>query len=114
MWRKLIPAATQSSGRKSLKPAAALSASGLLSLNAAAAAALGEPEKVVVEVDVEKRAFRLAPATPADRGAWTLSGGGNTTYRIRLAAHAKEFEECGMPGEYVVTRQAGCVVLTRS
>ena len=80
----------------------------------ATARLLGEPDKVIVEDDLAIKAFYIQPTTPADEGGWSLSGGGNTTYRIRLAAYAGDYVKAGMVGEYTVTKQASTVVLRKA
>lgn len=113
MRQKLIPQGHKSTGRKSEKPTAKLGENGLLSLNVATVKLLGEPDMVLVECDFDAKTFWLQPTTPTDLGGWSLSGGGNTTYRIRLAAYADKFNKASMPGEYTVGKEARTVKLVR-
>lgn len=113
MRQKLIPQGHKSSGRKSEKPTAKLGENGLLSLNVATVRFLGEPDMVLVEVDFEVRTFWLQPTTPNDAGGWSLSGGGNTTYRVRLSAHAEKFKAADMFGEYRVSKETRTVKLVK-
>lgn len=106
---QLIPANTKSGGRRNPEPRAWLTNAGLLMMSDAVADTLGDPEMVIVEVDTEKRKFRLTPSTPDDRGAFTLSGAG-TSRRIYLKAFVSD--NPGMVGDYQVSKQARSVVLS--
>ena len=105
---QLIPAPTQSGGRTNTELRAWTKASGLLMLSPAVVEMLGDPEKVIVEADAEKKRIRLTPTTPDDAGAFTLSGAG-TSRRIYLKAFLSANES--MIGEYVVKKEARSVVL---
>lgn len=113
MRQKLIPQGHKSTGRKSTTPTAKLGENGLLSLNVATVKLLGEPDMVLVEVDFDAKTLWLQPTTPTDAGGWSLSGGGNTTYRVRLAAYADKFKAASMFGEYRVSKEARTVKLTK-
>lgn len=110
-WKRLVPEPTRSSGRRSDKPTARLGENGMLSLNVATVKMLGEPERVLVDVDTSANAIRLTPTTPTDVGGWTVSGGGNTTYRIRLAAFIDKNPQ--FASEYTVAKHQSAVVLRR-
>lgn len=111
---KLIPQGHKSTGRRSDNPTAKLGENGLLSLNVATVKLLGEPDMVLVDCDLDTKTLWLQPTTPTDAGGWSLSGGGNTTYRVRLAAFSEKFNKAGMAGEYAVSREARTVKLQKS
>lgn len=109
-YTQLIPAATQSGGRKNNTARAWLASSGLLMVSDALVSLLGEPSKVIVESDVPNARLRLTPALPDDAGAFTLSGSGGSR-RIYLKAFASANPT--MVGEFSVKRQAHSVILER-
>lgn len=111
-YTQLIPAPTQSGGRRSESPTAKLNSSGLLLLNKATITLLGEPEKVVVSVDVDTRKIKLQPTTPDDRGGFTLSAGGQASARVYLRSFIASHPQ--MAGDYTVRTEARSIVLTQS
>ena len=106
-WQKLIPANT-GGGRKREMIAARLDASGQFSMTHAVADMLGDPDRVTVEVNPEERQIRLRPTTPDDRGAFSLSGGGNASHRIRMAEATKKWPN--LVGEYTPRKMASGVL----
>ena len=108
---QLIPAPTQSGGRRSESPTAKLNAAGLLLLNRATVDLLGEPEKLIVSVDVEAKKIKLQPTTPDDRGGFTLSAGGQASARVYLRSFITSHPE--MAGDYAVSKEARSIVLTK-
>lgn len=103
-WVQIKPENT-GGGRPQREPAAKLYATGQFTLNHAAVALLGEPPRVRVQVEPDMRRIRLQPATPNDNGAFALSGGGNSPYRIRMATAAKKYPQ--LVGDYRVARATG-------
>lgn len=59
-WIKLIPATT-GGGRKPVQLAARLNADGQFSMTHAVAEMLGNPERVIVEIDPQAKMIRLTP-----------------------------------------------------
>lgn len=106
-WQRLIPT-NVGGGRKRTMLAARLDATGQLSMTHAVADLLGNPSRVTVEVEPELRQIRLRPTTPQDRGGWAFSGGGNASYRIRIAEAAKKWPQ--LIGEYTPTKLASGVL----
>lgn len=84
---------------------------GQLALNHAAVALLGVPRRVYVQVEPELRRIRLQPAPPADGGAFTLAGGGNTPFRVSLKAVLAQHPQ--LAGAYRVVRSAGGIECIR-
>ena len=76
----------QGGGRNRKPPTASLQYDGQLVINHAAAALIGSPSRVIMEVDFTSIAIRLRPTTPTDQGGFSLSGGGNAQYRISCKA----------------------------
>lgn len=109
-WYKIIPA-NSGGGRKRALIAVRLDNSGQLSMTHAVAEMLGTPDKVSVEVEPNLRQIRLRPTTPDDRGAFAFSGGGNASYRIRIAEATKKYPQ--LIGEYRPNRQLGAVLFQR-
>lgn len=109
-WQKLIPAHT-GGGRKREMIAARLDAAGQFSMTHAVADMLGDPDRVIVEVNPEERQIRLRPTTPDDRGGFSLSGGGNASHRIRIAEATKKWPE--LVGEYTPRKMASGVLFVR-
>lgn len=111
-WKQLIPSTSGGRPEGKQQPTAKLGENGHLSLNTATVKLLGATEKVLIFVDALADQIKLEPATLSDKGGWTLTGGGNTTYRVTLkqliAIHPH------MAGEYKVTRQAGSIVLVKA
>ena len=106
-WHKLIPANT-GGGRKREMIAARLDANGQFSMTHAVADMLGDPDRVIVEVNPEERQIRMRPTTPDDKGAFRLSGGGNASHRIRIAEAARKWPE--LVGEYMPRKMASGVL----
>ncbi len=113
MRQRLIPQGHKSTGRRSETPTAKLGENGLLSLNVATVKLLGEPDTVLVDADFDAKSIWLQPTTPTDQGGWSLSGGGNTTYRVRLTAYTEKFDKANMFGEYRVSKEARMVKLSK-
>ena len=109
-WHKLIPANT-GGGRQRALIAARLDANGQFSMTHAVADMLGDPERVIVEVNPEERQIRLKPTTPTDRGGFALSGGGNASHRIRMAEAIKKWP--ALIGEYTPRKMASGVLFVQ-
>lgn len=111
-WKLIVPANTRSTGRKAIKRTASLGESGLLALPPhIVVEMLGEPVAVRIEADTEAKTLRLTPTTPDDSNGWKVSGGGQTTYRVRLAAFIGQAPQ--MAGEYTASKAVQSVVLRK-
>lgn len=108
-WTQLIPASTQSGGRRVTVPTAKLTEGGLLILNPVTVGILGTPAKLLVYIDIDRLGIKLQPGKPDDAGAFTLSAGGQTSARVYLRKLVSEHPE--MIGNYTVKSQAHTVVL---
>lgn len=106
-WIKLIPA-TAGGGRKPVQLAARLNAGGQFSMTHAVAEMLGNPERVIVEVDPQAKMIRLTPTTPDSKGAFALSGGGNASYRLTMREAMRKYPQ--LVGEYKPKKQTGAVL----
>lgn len=110
-WIQLIPASTQSGGRRVTVPTAKLTEGGLLILNPVTVGMLGTPAKLLVYIDIDRLGIKLQPSKPDDAGAFTLSAGGQASARVYLRKLVSEHPE--MIGTYTVRSQAHAIVLTR-
>lgn len=107
-WHTIKPG-NPGGGRQRTTPAAKLYESGQLTINAAGAALLGYPDRVLLTVDPDAKRMRLAPTTPDNSGGFSLSGGGNTPHRIMCKEVVRRWPS--LAGEYTVQRIAGGVEL---
>ena len=82
-WIQLIPE-NRGGGSKRQPPGGRIGADGQLTINHNAADLLGEPDRVLIYAAEHQPVLRLRPATPSDRGAWTLTGGGGTQNRTKI------------------------------
>jgi hypothetical protein len=98
-------------GRKSNALKAKLYDTGQFTISHAAVALLGDPPRVAVQVDPVAQRFRLAPATPNDKGAFALAAGGNSPHRISVKSVVRRWPD--LVGEYAVVRVAGGVECRR-
>lgn len=71
---------------------------------------LGNPSRVIVEINPQEGMIRLTPTTPENQGAYALSGGGNASHRITMREATKHQS---LIGEYTPKKQAGSVLFTR-
>jgi hypothetical protein len=99
-WHTLKPARTGGGGRRKAPPAASISAGGLLLVNHAAVILLGEPERVTIQINLDEIRMRLIPLPPEATGGWSLSGGGNSQYRVMLRLLPQQYPQ--MIGAYTV------------
>ena len=106
-WIQLIPD-NASGGSHRNPPGGRFGKDGQLSINHAAADLLGEPDQVLIYAAENQPLLRIRPAGsplgPSDRGAWTLTGGGHTQHRTKLAALIKSRPE--MVGSFTATLAA--------
>lgn len=109
-WIKIIPA-NQGGGRKSTEPTAKISEAGQLHMSQAAARLLGEPRRVRVEIQPDSQLVRMYPGTPDDGGAFSLSGGGNSPYRIHCRALVRDHPQ--MAGQYIASKINGGIELRK-
>lgn len=109
-WKKVVPH-NSGGGRRKTEPTARLYGSGQFTFSHATIEMLGEPAKVIVEVDTESCRFRIKPSTPNDKGAFSLAGGGNTQARISCRTLAQARPE--LVGEYAAKRIAGGIELEK-
>lgn len=109
-WVNLKPD-NRGGGRKRQPPSAKLSAAGLLVLNHEAGDLLGNPAKVLVQVEPETCMFRMFPTTPDNTGGFSLSGGGATPPRIKITSATSQWPH--LVGDYQVIRSAGGIELRK-
>lgn len=111
MWHKMVPANT-GGGRKRALKTARMGADGQFSMSHAVADMLGSPDKVIVEVEPDLQQIRLTPTTPDNRGGYTLSGGGNASYRIRAKEIVNRWPH--LVGEYEPRKHANALVFIQT
>lgn len=112
-WHKITPTNT-GGGRSRALLSARMDAHGQFSMSHAVADMLGNPDRVLVEVDPDLRQIRLTPTTPDNKGGFALSGGGNASYRIRAKEALNRWPDAGLVGEYVPRKQANAVLFVRT
>lgn len=98
-------------GRKPPPPTGKLYESGQFTLSNTTADMLGNPSRILVSIEPEIQRIRLTPTTPNDTGGFSLSGGGNSPYRIGLKLATKTYPQ--MIGDYVAYRITGGVELKK-
>ena len=96
-WIRIVPT-NRGGGRKPAPAGATLNAAGQMHITLAAAQMLGLPPRVLIDVEPEKQLMRFQPTTDDHEGAFSLSGGGNSPYRLHTVRIAKEFPQ--MVGRY--------------
>lgn len=100
-------------GRKRNPPGGRLAPDGQLTINHAAAELLDDPDLVLLDYAAgsppDLFAFRLRRATASDRAAWTLTGGGNTQRRTKLALFIKANPTYA--GSYAAVLDHGALIL---
>jgi hypothetical protein len=109
-WIKLVPA-NAGGGRQPIKIACRLNANGQFSMTHAVAKMLGEPSRVLIEVDPEAEEIRLTPTTPNSKAGYALSGGGDASHRLSMREAASKYPQ--LAGEYVPRKQAGSVLFVK-
>ena len=109
-WKKLIPANT-GGGRQPIKIACRLNTSGQSAMTHAVAKMLGEPERVIIEVDPDAEMIRLTPTTPDSKAGYALSGGGDASHRLSMRDAATKYPQ--LVGEYTPRKQAGAIVFEK-
>lgn len=107
-WISIKPV-NSGGGRKPTAATAKLYASGILSISHAACELLGNPDRVLVQINPESRRIRLMPTTPDNAGAFSMSGGGNTPHRIGIRSATTSYPE--LIADYKVTKIAGGIEL---
>ncbi len=109
-WIRFVPA-NSGGGRKKETPSAKVSDGGQLIMNHAATVILGGPAKIIVEFEDRLCQFRILPATPGDKGAYSLSGGGNAQHTASVRAYRRVHPQ--MVGEYKVSKMAHGILLMK-
>lgn len=109
-WIKLVPANT-GGGRQPIKIACRLNPNGQFSMTHAVAKMLGEPERVIIEIDPDAQMIRLTPTTPDSKAGFALSGGGDASHRLSMRAAAEKYPQ--LAGEYTPRKQAGAVLFVK-
>lgn len=109
-WIRII-AANSGGGMKRGKLSATLDTHGQFSLTHAVADMLGNPRRVIVEVEPELQQIRLTPTTPDNKGAYALSGGGLSPHRFRSKEIVTRWPE--MVGKYEPRKQASAVIFIK-
>ena len=99
-WHTLKPARTGGAGRRKAPPAASITAGGLLLINHAAVALLGAPERVTIQINPDEIRMRVIPLPPEATSGWSLSGGGNSQYRVMLRLLPQQHPQ--MIGSYTI------------
>lgn len=109
-WIKMI-AANSGGGMKRGKLSANLDRHGQFSVTHAVADMLGDPDRVIVEVDPDLQQIRLTPTVPGHKGAYALSGGGNSPRRFRAKEIVTRWPH--LVGKYEPRKQAAAVVFVK-
>lgn len=109
-WIKII-AANSGGGMKRGLLSATLSADGQFSITHAVTDMLGDPDRVIVEVDPEAQQIRLTPTVPDHKGAYALSGGGLSPRRFRSKEIVTRWPN--LVGKYQPRKQAAAVVFVK-
>lgn len=109
-WHKIIPANTGGGRARSLL-SANMDTHGQFSMTHAVADMLGNPDRVIVEVEPELKQIRLTPTTPDNKGGFALSGGGNSPHRIRAKEILNRWPQ--MLGKYQPRKQAAAVIFVQ-
>lgn len=116
MRNKLTPLNT-GGGRKPAPPTARVavhSGDAKLYLSAAAVQMLGAPPKVIVEWEEDNFiGLWITPSTPNDTGAFALSGGGNSMYRVSLSHFVLQQEHPEFIGDYTVAKSKSGILLRK-
>lgn len=110
-WVKITPR-NAGGGRKRTLKTARLTTEGQLSMSHAVADMLGTPDRVLVEVEPEQSEIRLTPTTPDNSGGFTLSGGGNSSFRVRLIEVVQRWPK--LIGDYTPRKMAAGVLFTQA
>jgi hypothetical protein len=109
-WVKII-AANSGGGMKRGKLSANLDGHGQFSITHAVTDMLGDPERVIVEVEPELQQIRLTPTTPGHKGAYALSGGGLSPRRFRSKEIVTRWPH--LVGKYEPRKQAAAVLFVK-
>lgn len=109
-WHRMIPANT-GGGRTRGQLSGNMDGAGQFSITHAVADMLGNPARVIVEVEPELEQLRLTPTTPDNKGGFALSGGGNSPHRIRAKEILNKWPQ--MVGRYVPRKQAAAVIFIK-
>lgn len=107
----MVPANT-GGGRARTLLAARMNATGQFSMSHAVADMLGNPERVIVEVEPDLKQIRLTPTTPDNKGGFALSGGGQSSSHIRAKEILNRWP--ALVGEYRPRKQAAAVVFVKA
>ncbi len=110
-WHRLIPA-NMGGGMTRGKLSATMDGHGQFSMTHAVSDMLGNPRRVIVEVEPELQQIRLTPTTPDNKGAFALSGGGLSPSRIRAKEIINRWPE--MIGKYQPRKQANAVLFVKA
>lgn len=110
-WIQIKPA-HGGGGRRSGPPGGKLYEAGQFVITHATVEMLGDPEKVLVEIEPDLQRIRLMPTTPDHQGAFSLAGGGNAQHRIGFGSVVRKHPQ--MVGDYpIVVKVAGGVELRK-
>ena len=109
-WHRIVPANT-GGGRTRAQLSANMDQHGQFSITHAVTDMLGNPERVIVEVEPELEQIRLTPTTPDNRGGFRLSGGGNSPSRIRAKEILSKWPQ--MEGKYQPRKQVAAVLFVK-
>jgi|688.fasta_scaffold07358_23 hypothetical protein len=109
-WIKVI-AANSGGGAKRGKLSATLSEDGQFSITHAVTDMLGDPDRVIVEVEPDLLQIRLTPTVPGHKGAYALSGGGLSPRRFRSKEIVTRWPR--MVGKYQPRKQAAAVIFVK-
>ena len=109
-WQRIVPS-NSGGGRKATALTAQVNESGQFTMSHAVAQMLGTPDRVIVEIDPEAVAIRLTPTTPDMQGAFTLSGGGNASYRFTMREASNKYPQ--LIGRYKPKKIAGSMLFIK-
>jgi hypothetical protein len=109
-WIKII-AANSGGGAKRGKLSATLTPDGQFSITHAVTDLLGDPDRVIVEVEPDLQQIRLTPTVPDHKGAYALSGGGLSPRRFRSKEIVTRWPN--LVGKYQPRKQAAALVFVK-
>lgn len=108
-WQRIQPS-NSGGGRKAVALTAQINNHGQFTMSHAVALSLGEPERVLVDINLDTLQVKLTPTTPDMQGAFVLSGGGNASYRFTMREACNRYPQ--LIGNYKPQKIAGGMLFT--